>query len=151
MKKNTSLSAYVKKRTGVPLGHNKSLPNMLSRSLGASSFPLFWRYWNPIWSYYLSRCITRPVNKHFPMWFAIFTTFLVSGALHDIAVSVIKWKFVAFFTPWFGLMGILVIACQMLNINYRSLPWVVRALINASCVLGSLSIMYAVESVILYV
>ena len=146
MKKNTTLSAYVKKRTGVPLGHNKSLVNMLSRSLGAGSFPLFWRYWNPIWSYYLSRFITRPVNKHLPMWFAIFTTFLVSGALHDVAVSVIKWKFVAFFTPWFGLMGILVITCQTLNVNYSSLPWAVRALINASFVLGSLFAMYALEA-----
>ncbi|WP_371188814.1 hypothetical protein [Thalassotalea maritima] len=37
MTKALTLRAYVKKRSGLPLGAKGSLANMLSRSLGASS------------------------------------------------------------------------------------------------------------------
>ena len=146
MKSKLSLAQYVKKRNGVPLGASGSMTNMLSRSFGAASFPIFWHYWNPIWGYYLSRNVMRPLASFLPTSLATFLTFLVSGALHDLAVSIVELKTVLFFTPWFGLMGILVITCQTLNVNYSSLPWAVRALINASFVLGSLFAMYALEA-----
>ena len=102
MRSTLSLSQYVKKRNGVPLGASHSMRNMLSRSFGAKSFPIFWQYWNPIWSYYLSRNVMRPLASFLPISLSILITFLVSGALHDLAVSVIKWNIIVFFTPWFG-------------------------------------------------
>ncbi len=66
--------------------------NMLSRSLGARSFAIFWHYWNPIWGYYLSRYVMRPLRRFLPLSFATFITFVVSGALHDLVVSIVKWK-----------------------------------------------------------
>ena len=87
-----TLSQYVKRRTGVPLGSKHSMRNMLYRALGAKSFPLFWHYWNPIWGYYLSRNVMRPLASFLPVSLATLVTFLVSGGLHDIAVSIIKWK-----------------------------------------------------------
>lgn len=41
MRSTLSLSQYVKKRNGVPLGASHSMRNMLSRSFGAKSFPIF--------------------------------------------------------------------------------------------------------------
>ena len=70
-----SLSQYVKKRNGVPLGASHSMRNMLSRALGAKSFPIFWHYWNPIWGYYLSRNVMRPSSQFLPMWLAVLVTF----------------------------------------------------------------------------
>jgi len=104
MQTTLSLSQYVKKRNGVPLGANHSMRNMLSRALGAKSFPIFWHYWNPIWGYYLSRNVMRPISQFLPMWLAVLLTFLVSGALHDIAVALVKCQAIFFFTPWFGIM-----------------------------------------------
>jgi len=146
MKSKLSLAQYVKKRNGVPLGASDSMKNMLSRSFGASSFPVFWRYWNPIWGYYLSRNVMRPVANFLPISLATFITFLVSGALHDIAVSIIKWKTIFFFTPWFGLMGLMVIGSKGAGISYGHVSWPVRALINASFILISLGITYFLET-----
>ncbi|MFT5676243.1 MAG: GR25 family glycosyltransferase involved in LPS biosynthesis [Paraglaciecola sp.] len=106
MHKTISLSEYVKKRNGVALGAPRSMTNMLKRSLGASSFYLFWQYWNPIWGYYLSRKVMKPLSQLFPIWLAMIMTFAVSGALHDLAVTIIKWKLTFFFTPWFSLMAL---------------------------------------------
>lgn len=146
MKSKLSLAQYVKKRNGVPLGATDSMKNMLSRSFGASSFPVFWRYWNPIWGYYLSRNVMRPIANLLPISLATFITFLVSGALHDIAVSIIKWKTILFFTPWFGFMGLMVICSKGAGISYGHVSWPVRALINASFILISLGITYFLET-----
>lgn len=146
MKSKLSLAQYVKKRNGVPLGASDSMKNMLSHSFGASSFPVFWRYWNPIWGYYLSRNVMRPVANFLPISLATFITFLVSGALHDIAVSIIKWKTIFFFTPWFGLMGLMVIGSKGAGISYGHVSWPVRALINASFIFISLGITYFLET-----
>ena len=146
MKSTLSLAQYVKKRNGVPLGASNSMKNMLSRSFGASSFPVFWRYWNPIWGYYLSRNVMRPITNILPVSLATLVTFLVSGALHDIAVSIIKWKIVLFFTPWFGLMGLLVIVSKAVGISFGQFSWIARAIINASLVFVSLGVTYFLES-----
>jgi len=146
MKSTVSLAQYVKKRNGVPLGASGSMRNMLFRAFGARSFQVFWRHWNPIWGYYLSRDIMRPLANFLPISLATLITFLVSGALHDIAVSIVKWKTVLFFTPWFGLMGLIVIVSQGAGISYGKVNWPARAFINASFILVSLGVTYFVET-----
>ena len=130
MRHAPSLSQYVKKRNGLPLGAPGSLQAMLKRSLGAKSFPQFWQYWNPVWSYYLSRYVMRPLVKFLPRWLAVLMTFAVSGALHDLAVTLIKWHPIFFFTPWFTLMGLVVVLSSAFDINYKSQGTTVRAFIN---------------------
>ena len=141
-----SLAQYVKKRNGVPLGASGSMRNMLFRAFGAPSFPVFWQYWNPIWGYYLSRNVMRPLSEFLPTSLAIVTTFLVSGALHDIAVSIVKWRTVLFFTPWFGIMGLMVIVSKKSGVSYGQFSWLARALINASFVLVSLGVTYFMKT-----
>ncbi|NDW20513.1 acyltransferase [Alteromonas hispanica] len=130
------LNQYVKKRTGVGLGDSDSLQNMLSRSLGASTFGNFWRYWNPIWSYYLSLYVMRPLSKWLPQWLAILMTFAVSGALHDLAVTLIKWHLVFFFTPWFSVMGVAVLVTSKLRFNYAGFSWAIRATFNLAIIVA---------------
>jgi len=134
MHRTITLSEYVKKRNGVPLGASGSMTNMFKRSLGASSFYFFWQYWNPIWGYYLSRKIMKPLSQLIPMWLAIIVTFAVSGALHDLAITLVKWKLTFFFTPWFTLMSFIVLATKKFGISYREHHWLIRASINISLV-----------------
>ena len=138
MHKTISLSEYVKKRNGVALGASGSMSNMLKRSLGAGSFYLFWQYWNPIWGYYLSRNIMKPLRQWFPIWLALIMTFAVSGALHDLAISLVKMKFTYFFTPWFSLMGITVLVTKKLGISYGVYSWPIKASINIAIITATL-------------
>ena len=87
MKRNITLSQYVSRRNGVPLGHKSSLPNNLSRALGAESSATFWQHWNPIWSYYLWRFVYSPVSGRSPRLVALILAFAVSAALHDLAIG----------------------------------------------------------------
>lgn len=130
MPKTLNLRQYVKRRTGIPLGGRGSLRQMLVRSLGANSFAGFWRYWNPIWSYYLSRYVMKPCNRLLPSSIATVVTFVISGAIHDIAVILVKWKITYFFTPWFFYMGVAVVVLNKLNLSYQKLPWLLRASLN---------------------
>ena len=145
MRRTISLSEYVKKRNGVALGASGSMGNMLKRSLGANSFYLFWQYWNPIWGYYLSCKIMKPLSRVFPIWLAIIMTFAISGALHDLAVTLVKWRFTFFFTPWFTLMGFIVLATKRFRISYKEYHWVIRASINTALVVVCLVLTIAFE------
>jgi hypothetical protein len=138
MPNTISLSAYVKKRNGVALGASGSMRHMLKRSLGAGSFYLFWRYWNPIWGYYLSRYVMKPLIQFLPAWLAVFLTFAVSGAIHDMAVTVVKLEWTFFFTPWFMVMGLLALLTRKGGVSFHPFPWPVRALLNICCILMSL-------------
>jgi len=134
MHRNISLSEYVKRRNGLALGAPGSMRNMLKRSLGASSFFLFWQYWNPIWGYYLSRKIMKPLRQLFPIWLATIMTFAVSGALHDLVITLVNWKVTFFFTPWFSLMSLIVLATKKFGISFKEHHWLIRALINIALV-----------------
>ena len=122
-----SLRAYVRRRTGVPLGHRASLRNMLHRAFGASSFAGFWRYWNPIWSYHLSRYVDRPARGLLPASLATLLTFAVSGMIHDAVIMALRGEFALFFTPWFVCVALSAIAGEALGWRFGGLPWAGRA------------------------
>lgn len=123
----------------MPLGAPGALQAMLHRSFGAESFHRFWHYWNPIWGFYLSRNVMRPLHKVLALWIAVILTFLVSGALHDLAVTLVKWRPTFFITPWFTLMGVMVVLSKVGNLSYKRYPWFVRMLLNV----GFISITFA--------
>ena len=129
-----TLRAYVRRRNGVPLGAPGSLSNMLRRSLGAGTFAGFWRFWNPIWGYGLGRFVNAPLARVLPASIALVVTFVVSGLLHDVAISLVKLRVFCFFTPWFALLGLLVVATEALRFDWSRGPWLVRAAANLCCV-----------------
>lgn len=132
-----TLSQYVLKRNGVPMGDNKALLLMLQRAFGASSFANFWKYWNPIWSYYLGRFIFKPLKRVFPTALATVMTFSISGLIHDLAVMVLKSKISFLLSFWFTLMGILVVVGELLKINYSKSPLWVRVFFNGFIIASS--------------
>ncbi|WP_346719981.1 hypothetical protein [Pseudoalteromonas ruthenica] len=75
-------------------------------------------------------------------------TFLFSGALHDLAVSLIKWQLIVFFTPWFGLMGALALVSTPKRLSYTAAPWLVRATTNALLLGVSLMVTFALENLL---
>lgn len=137
MVRTMSLAAYVKYRNGVPMGASGSLMNMLKRSLGAPTFRMFWQHWNPIWGYYLSYKVMKPLSRYLPVWVSIILTFMVSGALHDLAVGLIQQRGVFFFTPWFSLMGALVVISSAFDITYHHANGFLCGLVNVSLLVGS--------------
>jgi len=107
---------------------------MLNRSLGAGSFSEFWQFWNPIWGYYLGRLFFVPLKKWLPPGLALIVTFVISGALHDIAITAIRLNWTLLFTPWFFLMGLSVVFSNRLKINYKNASQPIRAMINTGYV-----------------
>ncbi|SEL28220.1 hypothetical protein SAMN05216262_108120 [Colwellia chukchiensis] len=149
MAKSISLSAYVKRRNGVALGAKGSMSQMFKNSFGAASFQQFWHYWNPIWGFYLARNVMSPLQKIVPAWCAIILTFAVSGALHDLAISIIKWRFSSFFTLWFFCMSLAVLITKKFNIHFHSQPWLVRSAANMTLIMMCLWLATTIERFIL--
>ncbi len=144
-----TLAEYVRRRNGVPLGASGSLSNMLKRSLGAPSFAVFWRYWNPIWGYYLAKKIYSPLRNVLPPAIALVVTFIVSGALHDLAASLVAGTPIFVCTPWFLFLGIGVLLGEALSLDFSRYSWVTRATFNtlyiAACLGLTMGIKYLSE------
>jgi hypothetical protein len=140
-----NLSQYIKKRNGVPLGASNSLRNMMIRSLGAGKFSNFWKYWNPIWSYYLGKYIFKPLKIILPPALSLLITFAFCGFLHDLVIMIIRWDFAFLLTPWFLLMGLCVIIGDYAKIDYSKFTWTIRAFINILIISSCLFIAYQVQ------
>lgn len=140
-----TLAYYVRRRNGVPLGAAGSLRNMLHRSLGAGTFAQFWRYWNPIFGYFLGRYVNAPLRCWLPAPASLVITFVACGALHDAVASAVGGRVVFLFTPWFFFMGMGVVISQAVRLNYSQHAWPARALINISGVGVSLLLTLAIR------
>lgn len=131
---HVTLSDYVERRSGVPLGARGSLKGMLHQSLGAASFGGFWRYWNPLWGYYLGRYVHRPLRRFMPSALAVVATFVVSGAIHDAAVYLATGSTKFLFTLWFGVLGTMVVVGSRRGLRYEFRVWPMRALTNIALI-----------------
>lgn len=127
-----TLSEYVIKRNGVPLGAKGSLLKNLQNAFGAESNAAFWKFWNPVWGYYLAKYIYLPLKQVVPASLAALLTFVASGAIHDFAVGVFGFGWQHFLTRWFFVMGIFFWASKRLNINYGGFSFPVRVVINVA-------------------
>ena len=127
------------------MGANNSLKNMIARSLGAGKFSIFWKYWNPIWSYYLGKYIFKPLKIIFPPALSVILSFAFSGFLHDLIIMLLRWNFELLLTPWFLLMGFCVVLGDYAKIDYSKFTWIIRAFINILIILSCLLIAYQVR------
>lgn len=143
-----TLGAYVRHRNATPLGGRGSLGNMLSRSLGAGSFAVFWQHWNPIWGYYLGRFVHVPVRRLAPHAVAVMATFAVSGVLHDVAVTIVRRSFTFVVTPWFLLLGIGVLVARAVRMDLSRQPWWWRAAVNLSYLVACLVVALQVTALL---
>ena len=127
------------------MGANDSLRNMVYRSLGAGKFSIFWKYWNPIWSYYLGKYIFKPLKKILPPALSLILTFGFCGFLHDLVIILLRWNFELLLTPWFLLMGFCVVLGDYAKIDYSKFTWIIRASINILIISSCLFIAYQVR------
>mgnify|MGYP001467114198 FL=1 len=129
-----NLSDYIRKRNGVPFGANNSLKNMMIRSLGAGMFSAFWKYWNPIWSYYLGKFVFKPLKYFLPTSLSLILTFCICGLLHDFVIMLYRWELTLLFTPWFLIMGLWVVISDFVKLDYSKSLWINRAIINITSI-----------------
>lgn len=129
-----TLTDYIKKRNGVPIGSPKSLRNNLYRSLGARNFSTFWKYWNPIFGYYLGKYVFKFLKKILPAALALLFTFIFCGMIHDTVTTIFRGKISLFFSVWFFFMGLAVLITKSLETNFSEQIWITRAVINLSII-----------------
>ena len=61
------------------------LQSSIKKSFRSGSFKLFWRNWNPLFGYFLSKKVNRPISRKLNGVISSLLTFLFSGLLlHDI-------------------------------------------------------------------
>jgi len=148
-RRELTLSEYVRRRNGVAMGAPGALRNMLHRSLGAGSFGGFWRYWNPIWGYGLGKYVFAPLKTALPPAFALVATFVVSGALHDLATMLVSRSPAFLFTPWFFFAGLGVLLGGTSKMDLAGSAWGVRAAVNFVYLGVTLAIALVVRSYLL--
>ena len=61
---------------------------------------------------------------------AFIATFIVSGAIHDLATMAVGRSFAFLFTPWFFLLGVGAVLGQPLGMDYGKRPFWQRATVN---------------------
>jgi hypothetical protein len=109
---------------------------MLSRAFGASSFVAFWRYWNPVYGYFLCYWSYRPLRRYLPRPVALILTFALCGfLLHDIVH--IFFTGIPLVTTWFVVLGLGAYASEILGMDVSRRPFVVRAGAHVLYLLGS--------------
>lgn len=145
---NLTLGEYVHRRNGVPLGASGSLENMLYRSIGAGSFTKFWQYWNPIWGYALGRYVYAPLQRFLPSALALILTFIVSGAIHDLVIMLVRREPAFLFTPWFFLMSVLLIIARAVKLDYAHVSFPLRVTINLAYIIGCLLFVFWFRTII---
>lgn len=115
----------------------RGLAYMLRQAFTASTFGGFWRYWNPLFSYYLLYVCYQPLSRRLPRGLALGLTFGLSGAVHDFAASLIKGQVVFLFVPIFMLWGGMVVVEEAIGWHLRSWPHGARVLYHASLIVGT--------------
>ncbi len=78
-----TLRQYLRFRLGTRGGRTAWF-NFFIKPFGASSFAEFWRWWNPVYGYFLYYYSYRPMSRVMPRPIASFLTFVLCGFLHDL-------------------------------------------------------------------
>ena len=126
MQNSNAMRSYVLRR----MGHKRGfalVTEMFHRAFTADSLANFWRYWNPVYGFYLARYVQRPLKRLVPRPLSVVLTFAFSGfVLHDMLglwpvlvfkTGVFKPPFV---TSWFTLVGLLVVLTEALGVSFAA-------------------------------
>lgn len=132
------LSEFVAQRLG-STDERTQLRLMVSRAFGSSSYADFWRFWNPVYHYFLLFWVYQPLRRwRVPRSVAVVTTFAFCGfAFHDLFH--IWFTGIPFVTLWFTLLAVLLLIGEAVGMDLRAIgrPWR-PALVHALTLLGSL-------------
>lgn len=140
-----TLKQFIELRLGKQTSPSNMLQEMLIRSFGANSFHEFWRYWNPVYGYYLYYKCYKPLQRYFPRYVGVILTFAACGFfLHDLPFG--WWiRFIRFFqtgdfpfpfvTVWFSLMGVITLVTRVLKVDMREQKFAFRVAVNSICII----------------
>ena len=142
-RRKITLKQYVFRRTGLAIGSSGSLLSMFARSFQARSPRVFWKYWNPIFGYYLGTYVYSPLKTFFPESLALILTFLFSGFIHDLATIMVTGSTRFLFTTWFFFLGLGVLWGEMVKIDLSKQSKLVRIIFNLMYILFSFAFTYA--------
>lgn len=140
-----SLRWYLNRRLG-RLGGRRAWFNFFVKPFAASSFPGFWRQWNPVYGYYLNRYSYRPLSRLVGRRGAMFATFVICGfVLHDLPAWVATRRVLPpGATIAFTAYGAGAVAGEALGMDTARLPVAVRASINAAYLATGIVVMLGV-------
>ncbi len=126
-----TLSEYVLKRNGMPLGSQGSLFKYLEKLILVLKECAVWKY-GTSFRFYLSKNIYLPLNRHLSKSMSSIVTFGVSGALHDLAIGFVGRDGKNFLMIWFDL-GFYE-HLKISEIRYGSFSFFSKAIINISSI-----------------
>ncbi len=149
-----TLTQFISKRLGDEQNAGVLLKRMFVLSFGAPSFREFWRYWNPVYGYFLFYYCYKPLRRTLPRAVCVVATFFVSGfVLHDllfgwwiraIRMESLQFPFVGI---WFSLMGLLVLLTSALHLSWPGQPFMIRVLLNSACIVLAFLLALVLSSV----
>ena len=130
-----SFRDFTFRRMGNPTGPLDGLSKMISLSFGAKSFADFWRYWNPVYHYFLFYWVYLPLRKLLPRPFAVLISFIFCGLFfHDIFL--LPFMHMPLITAWFLILGVGVIVGELLHMDLSSKPRSLRIIVNILYIVG---------------
>lgn len=135
MSSRTSFRDFTMKRMGNPTGPWDALGRMFSLSFRAKSFADFWRYRNPVYHYFLSYWIYRPIRRVLPRSVAVLLSFTFCGFFfHDLFL--LPFTHMPLITVWFLFLGAGVVAGEIFQMDLSFRPPLFRIVINAVYIVG---------------
>ncbi len=146
-RRRLTLGQYVRFRLSGARGREAWF-NFFIRPFAAPSIAEFWRRWNPVYGYFLSKYSYRPLLGVMPRQAAIFSTFVVCGLLlHDVPA----WIFARRVLPpgatiAFSTFGAGALVSERCHMNLSRQPVTVRAAVNGGYLIGSIGVMLVAVS-----
>ena len=128
---------YEQRRLGHSVNQLAGIAVMFRRAFGSSTFAGFWRYWNPLFSYYLYYYCYKPLDKFLPRSLVVIGTFTVSGTIHDFVASIMLLEIYILFSPVFTFWGLLVVGEEVFSLNFSRTQFWSRVIIYATIIIGT--------------
>lgn len=138
-----SMGAYLERRLG-PTPYRMQCYRVLVAPFLAASFSQFWAGWNPVWAYWLSRSVYRPLRRIWPRPPAMIATFAVSGVVHNVIAVGVTQRLSLFTTLFFCAVGVVGVGSEVLDVRWDALPRPLRP----PLILGHLYLTFHVCSVL---
>ena len=135
--KPPSFVRYIEFRLGSTPG--AQFVNFLWRPFASATLANFWRDWNPVWSYYLTYFVYRPLRRFFPHWLSILFTFMISGCIHGLLAGILTRNSLPIFgaTLWFAFLGCLVIGTERWQFSFACIPKGLRWIVHITTIVGT--------------
>jgi len=141
--------AEYERRLGNPNTRWAGIAHTFRRSFGASSFAGFWRYWHPMFSYYLFYQSYKPLARFLPRSLAVILTFAVSGAIYDLFASLVTADLFVLFVPVFVVFGLLVVVEEGLGSSFAGMPFWLRTVMHSGVIVGIVAVGVMIRSTVL--